>query len=149
MIPEKIIVHCTATPPTAKIESIFNYWHKEQKWTRSGYHFMIQNDGTIVETAPIDEQANGAKGHNSNSIHIAYIGKEINKDQYISLVLLSTWLKFLPTIKSIHKHCEFNPHKTCPNISFAKWEQFKKVWQNTITNHITTKQNLFKKWKNS
>ena len=69
-----IVVHCTATPPDATIESIKNYWKTHLGWYNPGYHYIIKRNGEIVNLLPEEKASNGVKGHNQNSVHISYIG---------------------------------------------------------------------------
>ena len=69
-----IVIHCTATPQTAKVDAIKNYWKNILKWSRVGYHFIIEANGNIIQLADIKEVTNGVAGYNRNSIHISYIG---------------------------------------------------------------------------
>lgn len=68
-----IFVHCTATLPTATVESIQQGW-RSIGWKNPGYHYVVKADGTIVQLQPEDKAANGVKGYNANAIHVAYIG---------------------------------------------------------------------------
>lgn len=68
-----IFVHCTATLPTATVESIQQGW-RSIGWKNPGYHYIIKADGTIVQLQPEDKAANGVKGYNAHAIHVAYIG---------------------------------------------------------------------------
>ena len=67
-----IVVHCTATPQTATVSSIQNYWKNTLKWVMPGYHFMIKSDGEIIQLLEIEKISNGVKGFNSVSINISY-----------------------------------------------------------------------------
>lgn len=69
----KIVIHCTATNPKNTIQSILNFWRKKG-WKSNGYHQIISHDGVTVRLMSDDLVGNGVKGHNSNSIHISYIG---------------------------------------------------------------------------
>lgn len=68
-----IFVHCTATLPTATVESIQQSW-RSIGWKNPGYHYVVKADGTIAQLQPEDKAANGVKGYNANAIHVAYIG---------------------------------------------------------------------------
>lgn len=68
-----IFVHCTATLPTASVESIQQGW-RSIGWKNPGYHYIIKADGTIVSLQPEDKASNGVKGYNAHAIHVAYIG---------------------------------------------------------------------------
>ena len=69
-----LVVHCTATSQSAKVESIKRYWKEVLKWKQVGYHFLVEANGKINQLADIKEITNGVKGFNSNSIHFCYIG---------------------------------------------------------------------------
>jgi N-acetylmuramoyl-L-alanine amidase len=69
-----IVIHCTATPRSAKVDAIKNYWRNQLGWRNPGYHILIEEDGTRHYLQPFDQPANGVRGVNSNSIHISYIG---------------------------------------------------------------------------
>lgn len=69
-----IVIHCTATPQSATVQSIQNYWKKNLGWNSPGYHRLIEADGTVHSLSNFDNPTNGVAGHNSDSIHISYIG---------------------------------------------------------------------------
>lgn len=69
-----IVIHCTATQPNTKKESILSYWKNTLKWKSVGYHRLIDANGVIHELANYEETTNGVKGYNSESIHFSYIG---------------------------------------------------------------------------
>ncbi|MBN8877060.1 MAG: N-acetylmuramoyl-L-alanine amidase [Sphingobacteriales bacterium] len=69
-----LVVHCTATPVTATIESIQRYWKKVLKWNNPGYHYIIERNGDIVNITDEENIANGVAGNNRHAIHISYIG---------------------------------------------------------------------------
>ncbi|MGN7787193.1 N-acetylmuramoyl-L-alanine amidase [Niabella sp. 22666] len=69
-----IAVHCTATPTTATVEQIQQYWKEKLCWKKPGYHYIIKRNGTIVNLLSETLIANGVSGYNSNAIHISYIG---------------------------------------------------------------------------
>jgi len=66
-------VHCSATEPTASVQSILNYWKNVNKWLNVGYHVIVSLDNfTILED--FNWSTNGVAGYNSHSVHICYIG---------------------------------------------------------------------------
>ena len=69
-----IVIHCTATQPNVKKESILNYWKNTLKWKSVGYHRLIDANGIIHELSNYEQPTNGVKGYNSESIHFSYIG---------------------------------------------------------------------------
>jgi N-acetylmuramoyl-L-alanine amidase len=69
-----LVVHCTATPITATIESIRRYWKNVLQWNNPGYHYIIERNGDIVNITDEENIANGVAGNNRHSIHLSYIG---------------------------------------------------------------------------
>ena len=69
-----IAIHCTATPQSATIDSIRNYWKNVLKWKQPGYHYIVKPDGSVVNLLDIDKISNGVKGYNHETINISYIG---------------------------------------------------------------------------
>ena len=130
-----IVVHCTATPQTATVSSIQNYWKNTLKWKMPGYHFMIKPDGEIVQLLEIEKISNGVKGFNSVSINISYIGGVASENKPIdnrtpaqkrSLTDLLTKLKKEFPKAIIQGHRDFpNVKKACP--SFNAKEEYKNL----------------------
>ena len=69
-----IAIHCTATQPNAKIESILKYWRNVKKWKSPGYHYIIEANGHITQLLPDSEISNGVAGFNSVTVNVSYIG---------------------------------------------------------------------------
>ena len=70
-----IVIHCTATLPEAKIESIQEYWRRVKKWNGTpGYHYIIKKDGEIIKLRGEDKNSNGVYSHNDECISLSYIG---------------------------------------------------------------------------
>lgn len=118
-----IVVHTTATPQTASIESIKNYWRNVLKWKAPGYHFIITPGGEIVNIWPIEKVANGVAGYNSACIHISYIGGAGGLDnrtpqQKAALINKLTELKRKFPAAKIQGHRDFpKVAKSCPNFN--------------------------------
>lgn len=68
-----IFVHCTATLPTASVDSLRAGW-KAIGWNNPGYHYVVKPSGEVVSLQPEDKASNGVKGYNAHAIHVAYIG---------------------------------------------------------------------------
>ena len=68
-----IFVHCTATLPSATVESLRAGW-KAIGWSKPGYHYVVKPSGEVVSLQPEDKASNGVKGYNAHAIHVAYIG---------------------------------------------------------------------------
>lgn len=69
-----IVAHCTATPQTATVESIKNYWQNTLGWLNPGYHYLIDTSGNKHQLQDEKLTANGVRGENHHAIHLAYIG---------------------------------------------------------------------------
>jgi N-acetylmuramoyl-L-alanine amidase len=69
----KIVIHCTATSPSATAQSILDGWRKKG-WTSNGYHWLIDRFGFTTRLQDDELVGNGVKGYNSRSIHLCYIG---------------------------------------------------------------------------
>ena len=70
----KIVIHCTATPTDWTAENLERYFYEKKGWQHPGYHIVLERDGTRKDLLPIEKIANGVRGHNQDSLHIAYIG---------------------------------------------------------------------------
>jgi N-acetylmuramoyl-L-alanine amidase len=74
-----IVIHCSAG--FGSVESIKRFWRENLGWHEVGYHYFITTDGNVIQLAPLSSNTNGVKGHNLDSVHIAYQGG-VNKDDY-------------------------------------------------------------------
>lgn len=126
-----IVLHCTATPQTATVKSIQNYWRNSLGWKSPGYHHIIKHTGEIVDLLPIDKPSNGVAGHNASSIHISYIGgvdakgnpvdnrSQQQKDSQI--MLLKKYKAMFPNA-IICGHRDFpGVKKACPSFDVKTW----------------------------
>ena len=70
-----IVIHCSATRE-GKDYSVgdIRKWHKKRGFRDIGYHYIICLDGTIKKGRPIDQPGAHAKGYNTNSVGVCYIG---------------------------------------------------------------------------
>jgi len=86
---KRLVLHCTATPEGRPVTSgEIRAWHTGpvssggRGWRQVGYTDMIHLDGRVErlvdnnEDAKVDpwEVTNGAKGYNSTSRHVVYVG---------------------------------------------------------------------------
>ena len=84
-----LVLHCTATPGGREVTAEqIRHWHTDpvskggRGWRQVGYTDMIHLDGTVErlvdnnEDHDVDpwEVTNGAKGYNSVSRHVVYVG---------------------------------------------------------------------------
>lgn len=82
------MVHCTGEPDNAKRnKEYYRHWFFDVKhWKHYGYHAIVYQDGTWERLQPLPDPvkdggnitdattANGCKGANDSSIHVAYVG---------------------------------------------------------------------------
>ena len=128
-----LAVHCTATPQTATVSSIQNYWKNVLKWKMPGYHFIIKPNGEVVQLLEIEKVSNGVKGFNSVSINISYIGGVDSKNKPIDNRTESQKKALFDLLKKLKKqfpkaiiqgHRDFpEVKKACP--SFNAKEEYK------------------------
>jgi len=72
---EYIIIHCTATPEGREHDvNDIRSWHKAKGWSDIGYHYLIKIDGTIEPGRSVEIPGAHARGYNSDSIGIVYVG---------------------------------------------------------------------------
>lgn len=126
-----IVLHCTATPQTASVESIQMYWKNKLGWKNPGYHHIILPDGTVVDLLPIEQVSNGVAGYNSASIHISYIGgidskgkaldNRTSEQKQAMYELVKKYKAMFPDAK-ILGHRDFpGVKKDCPSFSVSAW----------------------------
>ena len=117
-----IAVHCTATQPDTKIESIQNYWRKNLGWKSPGYHFMVKANGEIVQLLPIEEVSNGVGGWNSQIINISYIGgidKEGKPKDTRTAAQKEALLSKLQELKKLFPKAKIQGHRDFPKVKKA------------------------------
>jgi len=70
----RIFVHCTASWQKTTTVYTLEAEFRAKGWKNPGYHYVIKPDGNIIRMLDDSKVANGVKGFNSNSIHVAWIG---------------------------------------------------------------------------
>lgn len=131
----EIIIHSTATPKGMNATaSDIDRWHKAKGYDCIGYHFVILKSGQIEIGRPIEKVGAHCKGHNAESIGIAYVGG-INEDkqsadtrtlkQTLALALLiKTLIAKYPTIRKISGHRDYC-NTACPSFdASAEYQHF-------------------------
>jgi N-acetylmuramoyl-L-alanine amidase len=128
-----LVLHCTATPQTATVQSIQKYWKENLGWKSPGYHHIIEPSGEIVTLADDERVCNGVKGHNANSIHISYIGgvngkkavdnrTEAQKQAQISLI--THYKEKYPGIIVLGHRDFVGVSKSCPSFDVKSWLRY-------------------------
>lgn len=116
---KNIVVHCTGGSQKATLQTLKNGW-KKLGWKNPGYHYLIDASGIILTVTPESTIANGVAGHNSNSIHVSYIGGIDAKGKAVdnrteaqkkSLITILTQLKAKYPTAKICGHRDFSPDK--------------------------------------
>ena len=71
-----IVVHCTGTEEgqDVTVQAIRNYHVNHNGWRDIGYHYVIYRDGSLHEGRDVNISGGHARGYNSNSIGIVYVG---------------------------------------------------------------------------
>lgn len=139
-----LVIHCTATAEGREVTSSeIRHWHTDpvskggRGWRQVGYTDMIHLDGTVErlvknnEDARVDswEITNGAKGYNSVSRHVVYVGgcdkrlkpkdtRTAAQKAALRAYVLDFHRRF-PKVKIIG-HCELAA-KACPSFDVKKW----------------------------
>lgn len=134
----RIFVHCTASwQNTTTIESLRKEF-RDKGWKNPGYHYVIFPDGIIMKMLEETQVANGVKGYNSHSIHVAWVGgieclnswnkiKSVdNRTKYQKLALfdLLTKLKLKYKEATIMGHRDISPDLNHNGV-VDPWERIK------------------------
>lgn len=123
----KIILHHSDTADGNPL-AYANYHINENDWPGIGYHFVIQKDGTVFQTQPLDVISYHTAGQNTSSIGIALTGdydwQTPPSAQIASLVDLLRDLKNRFGSLPLYGHNQFS-QKTCPGsrIDLARIRQ--------------------------
>lgn len=74
-----IFVHCTAGSQSWTPQQLLDFFYKTKKWSRPGYHYVVDANGGVTNIWPEEKYSNGVSGMNANSINVAWIGG-VDKD---------------------------------------------------------------------
>jgi N-acetylmuramoyl-L-alanine amidase len=129
---KRIILHCTATREGEQLDvSQIDKWHRDRGWSEIGYHYVLYTDGTIATGRDIRKKGAHVKGHNHDSVGVAYVGGLDNNlvpqdtmtmQQEMAFLHLVNSLRVVFGDLSVHGHNEFSS-KACP--SFNVQEKYK------------------------
>jgi len=127
-----IVIHCTDTLPTAEIEAIQKYWKEKLKWNAPGYHYIIKQDGEVVQLLDENKISNGVLGYNKYCINVCYIGGKTKEGKHQDTrskaqrhSMFDTIIELIERypLAKIKGHGEFPNQggRTCPNFDVRKW----------------------------
>ena len=121
-----IVIHTTDNYATVDQMRRF---HRSIGWDDIGYHYIVDQDGSVYEGRPLDKAGAHVRNGNANSIGVAWIGAgSPTEEQYRALV---TWTYALMVnyeidFGGLFGHNDFESAqaqgKTCPNLDM---QQFK------------------------
>lgn len=126
---KEIILHCTATKEGQdySVEQV-RKWHLDRGFNDIGYHFLIRLDGTVEAGRPLETVGAHCKGHNANSIGIAYVGgldKNGRPKDTRTLPQKESMRRLVHDLKQcfprleVHCHNEYST-KACPCFSVSE-----------------------------
>ena len=68
-----VVLH-TAAARGDQSAAIIDQWHKNQGWSKIGYHWVVRKGGWIERGRPESEVGAGVAGFNAHSIHVCVTG---------------------------------------------------------------------------
>lgn len=71
---EYIVVHCTASSQKWGVKDLEYEFYRRKGWKNPGYHYVVTADGKIHQMLAEAKVANGVRGYNQSSVHVAYVG---------------------------------------------------------------------------
>lgn len=141
----RIVIHCTDTKAGREVSlSEITRWHLSPPpvghgWKHYGYHILVHLGGTFSFLQPLPKDgiltnehiANGAKGHNHDSVHVCYVGGRLadnkthgdtrTKAQRETLSKLIAWLRQQYGQIPVLGHRDLpNVRKACPCFDARK-----------------------------
>ena len=129
----RIILHCTATRAGKQINvKQIDKWHRDRGWSEIGYHYVLYADGTIATGRDIRKKGAHVKGHNHDSVGVAYVGgldkNKTPKDtmtmqQEMAFLHLVNSLRVVFGDMSVHGHNEYS-NKACPSFDVQEKYNF-------------------------
>jgi N-acetylmuramoyl-L-alanine amidase len=115
---KRIMVHCTGEPSNEVRRKSYYFWlfFKKYHWKHFRYHRVIYQDGSWSDLQPIpaghkgfgiisdSTMANGCKGANLDSLHVAYVGG-------------------IDPLTNAHKDTRTEPQKAALLQTIKEWKQ--------------------------
>lgn len=140
----KIVIHCSATPPTRDVGAAdIDIMHKQRGWQSIGYHVVIKRTGKIEFGESLNRQGAHAAGHNADSVAICLSGGVDDKGKSVNNYTDAQWESLKATVEFLKKaypnayvmgHRDLSPDKDgdglierhefmkdCPCFSVVDW----------------------------
>jgi len=119
-----IVVNCTASPQEWGVKELENEFYKVKKWKNPGYHYVVTADGRIHQLLAEDKVANGVRGVNSVSVHVAYVGgvdvaNGLAPTDNRTDAQKASLLKLVKILKRRYPQAVVQGHRDFPNVSKA------------------------------
>lgn len=125
---KRIFVHCTASAQSWGVRELQQEF-KAKGWKNPGYHYVVLKDGEVKELLPVDKVANGVKGYNATSIHVAYVGGIRQENGKLVPVdnrteaQKSGLLNILRSLKALNKQARILGHRDIWGKSPDAWQK--------------------------
>ena len=157
---EKVVWHCSATPPSRDIgRADLDGMHRRRGWDSIGYHVVIRRDGRIELGEDLSKWGAHAKGHNAVSVSVVLVGgvdedgkaeNNFTKDQWSAAKNVFEFLALLYPGADNVGHRDLSPDadgdgrinrwefmKDCPCFSVQQW----------IENKLKAVSDLYAPWE--
>lgn len=118
---EYIVVHCTASSQKWGVKDLEYEFYKAKGWKNPGYHYVVTADGKIHQMLAEAKVANGVKGYNGASVHVAYVGGVDVADGLKPIdnrteAQKATLLKLLRLLRKRYPDAVIQGHRDFPNV---------------------------------
>lgn len=130
----RIIVHCSATPPSRDIGAAeIDRWHRQRGFLGLGYHAVIRRSGAVEAGRPLGAPGAHAQGANRDSVGVCLVGgiaeglertpeENFTVAQWASLrAVVSALLRRYPDAALIGHRDLPKVAKACPCFDVAAW----------------------------
>ncbi len=131
--PTRIVLHYTATPSNIPVENIVASHHRKNGTKYyAGYHYIVQADGTIVNTRPENCNALAAPDANHDGIHISYVWDDKPTDAQTKAIVwlvkdVSKRLKIDRKNVTAHADIQAKNYKESMEYMFGGYEIFQQL----------------------
>lgn len=125
---KRIIVHHSASPRDTTVEMIRRHHKEVRGFSDIGYHFVIDESGTIHPTRPIEEVGAHAFGANLTSIGICVTGNNTEPDQAWSPEQLAALHELIENLLAVfpgalvlgHRDLPRGTRTACPGLNVTE-----------------------------